>query len=71
MNIPLPKTSSKAKNVDLNFDLEGALAKIHVTISLKEIIKVPSMKERFEKKINVLDEQIDPPIMLQVDHFRV
>ena len=71
MNILLPKTSSKTNKVDLNFDLEGALAKMHVTISLKEIIKVPSMKERFDKFFNMLDEPIDPPIMFQADHFRV
>jgi hypothetical protein len=71
MNILLPKTSSKTDKIDLKFDLEGALAKMHVTIPLKEVIKVPSMKERFKKFFNVLDEPMDPPIMLQVDHFRV
>ena len=71
MNILLPKTSSKNNKVDLNFDLEGALEKMHVTIPLKEIIKVPSMKERFDKFFNMLDEPIDPPIMPQEDHFKV
>jgi hypothetical protein len=71
MNMLLPKTTLKTNKVDLNFDLEGALAKMHVTVPLKEIIKVPSMKERFKKFFNVLDEPMDPPIMLQADHFRV
>jgi hypothetical protein len=49
MNILLPNNSPKANKIDLNFDLEGALAKMHVTIPLREVIKIPSMKERFEK----------------------
>jgi hypothetical protein len=53
MNILLPKTSPKADKIDLKFDLEGALAKMHVTIPLREVIKVPSMKERFENIFNV------------------
>ena len=48
MNILLPKNSSMSDKTDLNFVLERALAKIHVTVALKEIIKVPSMKERFQ-----------------------
>ena len=48
MNILLPKNPPKTDKVDLNFDFEGALAKMHVTISLTEVIKVPSVKERFD-----------------------
>jgi hypothetical protein len=48
MNILLPKNPPKTNKVDLNFDFEGALAKMHVTIPLREVIKVPSVKERFE-----------------------
>jgi hypothetical protein len=49
MNILLPKTSPKTNKIDLKFDLEGALAKMHVTIPLREVIKVPSMKEGSKK----------------------
>ena len=44
MNMILPNTSFKYNKVDLNLDLEGALAKMQVTIALKQIIKVPSME---------------------------
>jgi hypothetical protein len=44
MNMLLPKTSPKTDKIDLKFDLEGALSKMHVTITLREVIKVPSMK---------------------------
>jgi hypothetical protein len=57
--------------VDLNFDFEGALAKMHVTIPLREVIKVPSVKERFDNFFKGSDGPMDPPIMLQADHFRV
>jgi hypothetical protein len=49
MNIRLPKNPPKIDKVDLNFDFQGALAKMHVTIPLREVIKVPSVKERFKK----------------------
>jgi hypothetical protein len=48
MNILLPKNPPKTERVELNFDFEGALAKMHVTIPLREVIKVPSVKERFD-----------------------
>ena len=35
----------KTERVDLNFDFEVTLSKMHVTIPLKEFIKVPSVKE--------------------------
>jgi len=47
------------------------LAKINVTLPLKETIKIPSMKSKFENLFKVHNEPIDPPIMFQVDHFRV
>jgi hypothetical protein len=71
MNIILPKNPPKTNNMDLNFDFEGALEKMHVTIPLREAIKVPYVKERFNFFFKVSDEPMDPPIMLQVDHFRV
>jgi hypothetical protein len=43
-DVILPKIS-KTKRVDLNFDFEGALSKMHVIIPLREVIKVPSVKE--------------------------
>jgi len=71
MNILLLKTPPKIDKVDLNFDFEGALEKMHVTIPLREVIKVPSVKERFEFCFKRSDGPMDPPIMLQVDHFSV
>jgi hypothetical protein len=47
VDVILPKKSN-AERVDLNFDFEGALSKMLVTIPLREVIKVPSIKERFE-----------------------
>jgi hypothetical protein len=44
---------------------------MHVTIPLREVIKVPSVKERFDNFFKGADEPMDPPIMLQADHFRV
>jgi hypothetical protein len=48
MNIILPKNPPKTDKVDLNFYFEGALEKMNVTIPLRKIIKVSSVKERFE-----------------------
>jgi len=70
LDVLLPKTS-KTERVNLNFDFEGALSKMHVTIPLKEVIRVPSVKERFDNFFQGLDGPMDPPIMLQADHFRV
>jgi hypothetical protein len=70
LEIILPKTS-KAGKVDLNFDFEGALSKMHVNVPLREAIKIPSIKEHFDTLFLGLDEPMDTPIMLQVDHFRV
>jgi hypothetical protein len=47
VDVILPKKSN-AEGVDLNFDFEGALSKMLVTIPLREVIKIPSIKERFE-----------------------
>jgi hypothetical protein len=71
MTIFLPKNHPKTERVDLNFDFEGALAKVHVTIPLREVVKVPFVKERFDHFFKGSDGSMDPPIMLQVDHFRV
>jgi hypothetical protein len=64
MNILHPKNPPKNDKVDLNFDFEGELEKMHVTIPLREFIKVPSIKERFNFFFKTLDEPMDPPIML-------
>jgi hypothetical protein len=69
LDILLPNTS-KTERVDLNFDFEGVLSKMHVTIPVKEVIKVPSIKERFDIFFQGSDVPMDPPIMLQADHFR-
>jgi hypothetical protein len=66
----LPKTS-KAGKVDLNLYFEGALSKMHVNLPLREAIKIPSIKEHFDSFFSGSDEPMDPPIMLQADHFRV
>jgi hypothetical protein len=71
MNILLPKNSPKTAKLDLNFDFEGALEKMHVTIPLREFIKVPSVKERFNFFFKRSYGPMEPPIMLQDDHFRV
>ena len=44
---------------------------MHVTIPLREVIKVPSIKEIFENYFKGSDGPMDPPIMLQDDQFRV
>jgi hypothetical protein len=71
LGILLPRNPSKTERVDLNFDFEGALSKMHVTIPLREVIKVPSVKERFDNFFKGSNGPMDPPIMLQADHFRV
>jgi hypothetical protein len=68
--VPPPKTS-KAMKVDLNIDLEGALSTMHVNAPLREAIKITSIKEWFDTFFLGSNEPMDPPIMLQVDHFRV
>jgi hypothetical protein len=70
LDIILPKTS-KTERVDLNFDFKGALSKMHVTIPLREVIKVTFVNERFDNLFKGSDGPMDPPIMLQADHFRV
>jgi hypothetical protein len=67
----LPPKTSKIEGVNLNFEFEGALSKMHVTIPLKEVTKVPSVKERFDNFFQGSDGPMDPPIMLQANHFRV
>ena len=44
---------------------------MHVNIPLRESINIPSIKEWFETLFLGLDEPMEPPIMLQVDHFKV
>jgi hypothetical protein len=70
LEILLPKTY-KAGKVDLDFDFEGALSKMHVNVPLREAIKIPSIKEFFDTFFLGSNEPMDPPIMLQVDHFRI
>jgi hypothetical protein len=70
LEILLPKTS-KASKVNLNFDFKGALSKMHVNVPLREATKIPSIKEHFDTFFLGSDEPMDPPIMLQADHFRV
>jgi hypothetical protein len=44
---------------------------MHVKVPLKEQIKIPSIKERFNTLFSGTTEPMDPPIMLQDDHFRI
>jgi hypothetical protein len=44
VDVIFPKTSN-TERVNLGFDLEGALSKMLVTIPLREVIKVPSIRE--------------------------
>jgi hypothetical protein len=37
--------TSNTKRVNLNFDLEGDLLKMHMNVPLREAIKIPSIKE--------------------------
>jgi hypothetical protein len=44
---------------------------MHVNVSLRKAIKIPSTKELFDAFFLGSDEPMDPPTMLQDDHFRV
>ena len=44
---------------------------MHVDVPLKEAIKIPSIKERFNNFFSGTTEPVDPPIMLQANHFRI
>jgi hypothetical protein len=68
--IPPPK-NPKGDEITLDFDFEGALAKMHVNVPLKEAIKIPSIKECFNNFFSGMTEPVDPPIMLQANHFRI
>jgi hypothetical protein len=47
------------------------LEKIHVNVPLKESIKIPSIKARFNNFFSGMTEPVEPPIMLQANHFRI
>jgi hypothetical protein len=64
MNIFLPNNPPKTERVDLKFDFEGEFSKMHVTIPLREVIKLPSIKERFDNFSKGSDGPMDPPIMI-------
>jgi hypothetical protein len=44
---------------------------MHVNVPLKEPIKIPSIKERFNNFFSGTAEPVDTPIMLQANHFRI
>jgi len=44
VDVTFPKKSN-TERVNLNFNLEGELSKMFVTLPLREFIKVPSIKE--------------------------
>jgi hypothetical protein len=66
-----PPKNHKDDKITLDFDLEGALSKMHVNVPLKEAIKIPSIKEHFNNLFSGMTEPMDPPIMLQANHFRI
>jgi hypothetical protein len=66
-----PSKKPKADKISLDFDLEGALEKMHVNVPLKEAIKIPTIKECFNNFFAGTPEHEDPPIMLQENHFRI
>jgi hypothetical protein len=68
--LPNP-TFLKTNDVDLNIDFDSFLAKINVIVPLKEIIKIHSMRSRFEIFYKISSEPVDPPIMSQANHFRM
>jgi hypothetical protein len=45
--LPNP-TFPKTNDIDLNIDFDSVLEKINVTVPLKEIIKIPSMRSRLK-----------------------
>jgi hypothetical protein len=67
----LPPKTSKTNKVTLDFDFEGSLSNMHVNVPLKEAINIPSIKERFNIFFSGTIEPMDPPIILQDDHFRI
>jgi hypothetical protein len=67
----LPPKNPKDDKITLDFDLEGALAKMHVNVPLKEAINIPYIKEHFNNFFSGTAEPVDPPIMLQANHFRI
>jgi hypothetical protein len=67
----LPPKNPKADKIILDFDFEGALSKMHVNVPLKEAVKIPSIKERFNTLFSGMAEPMDTSIMLQADHFRI
>jgi hypothetical protein len=68
--VPPPK-KTKADPIALDFDFEGALAKMNVSVPLREVIKIPTIKQRFNNFFVGTPEPEDPPIMLQANHFRI
>jgi hypothetical protein len=70
VDVIFPKTSN-TERVNLNFDLEGALSKMLVTIPLREVIKVPSMKERFDNFFQELDGPLKDGIIGRIQNVPV
>jgi hypothetical protein len=70
INPPPSPTLPKMSDITLNIDIYNVLVKINVLVPLKEINKIPSMKRKVENLFKVQGEPMDPPIMLQANHFR-
>jgi hypothetical protein len=69
-DVPPSSTLPKTNDIDLNIDINGILEKINVHVPLTEIIKIPSMRSKVEKFFRVQGKPVDPPVMLQANHFR-
>jgi hypothetical protein len=57
--------------MNVNVPLREAIKIPSINVPLREAIKIPSIKERFDTFFLGSTEPMDPPIMLQADHFRV
>jgi len=68
-NIPPQPTLTRNDEIDLNIDMVGILTKVNIPIPLTEIINIPSMRNKVEIFLRVQGEPVDPPILLQANHF--
>jgi hypothetical protein len=67
---PLPQPALPKKNdIDLNIDTTNVLTKINVHVPFTEIMKIPSIRGKVKRFLNVQEESEDPPIQLQANHF--
>jgi hypothetical protein len=68
--MPPKPTLPRKDEIDLNIDMAGILAKVNVLVPLTEIIKIPSMRNKVERFMQVQGEPGDPLILLQANYLR-